>query len=61
LTSKYIKFPAFGNITLPVALYGYEAWSVTTLKEEHRLRALVSGLLRKIFVPSGEKVTGVAS
>jgi hypothetical protein len=42
---------------LPVVLYGFETWSLT-LREEHRLRALENRLLRRIFVPKRDKVTG---
>jgi hypothetical protein len=42
---------------LPVVLYGCDTWPVT-LKEEHRLRVLENGVLRKIFGPKRDKVTG---
>jgi len=45
------------NIILPVALYGCEAWSLT-LREERRLRVFESRVLRKIFVPKRDEVTG---
>jgi hypothetical protein len=38
-------------------LYGCETWSVT-LREEHRLRVLESGVLRRIFGLNGDEVTG---
>ena len=44
-------------IILPAALYGCETWSVT-LREEHRLRVFENRVLRKIFGPKREKVTG---
>ena len=40
------------TIILPIVLYGCENWSLT-LKEERRLR-----VLRKIFGPKRDKVTG---
>jgi hypothetical protein len=38
-------------------LYGCETWSLT-LKEENRLRVLESRVLRRIFGPKRDKVTG---
>jgi hypothetical protein len=35
-------------IILPVALYGYETWSLT-LKEEHRLRLFEKRVLWRVF------------
>jgi hypothetical protein len=42
---------------LPVVLYGYETWSLT-LKEEHRLRVFENRMLRRIFGPKRDEVTG---
>jgi hypothetical protein len=42
---------------LPVVLYGCEIWSLT-LGEEHRLRVLENRVLRRIFGPNRDKVTG---
>jgi hypothetical protein len=42
---------------LPVVLYGCETWSLT-LREEHRLRVLENRVLRRIFGPKRDKVTG---
>jgi hypothetical protein len=42
---------------LPVVLYGCETWSLI-LREEHRLRVFVSRVLRKIFGPKRDEVTG---
>jgi hypothetical protein len=47
----------YRTIVLPVVLYGCETWSLT-LREEHRLRVLENGVLRKIFGPKREGVTG---
>jgi hypothetical protein len=41
---------------LPV-LYGFGTWSVTVNKE-HRLRAFENRVLRKVFGPKGEELTG---
>jgi len=41
----------------PVVLYVCETWSLT-LREESKLRALVNMLLRRIFGPRRDDVTG---
>ena len=41
---------------MPV-LYGCETWSVTT-REEHRLGVFENRVLRKIFGPKKDEVTG---
>jgi hypothetical protein len=47
-TSKNFKIKLFKIITLPVVLYGCEAWSLT-LREECRLRVYEIRILRRIF------------
>jgi hypothetical protein len=42
---------------LPVILYGCEIWSLT-LREEHRLRVFGNKVLRRIFGPKRDEVTG---
>jgi hypothetical protein len=42
---------------LPVVLYGCQTWSFT-LREEHRLRVFESRVLRRIFGPRRDEVTG---
>ena len=42
---------------MPVVLYGCEAWSLT-LKEENRLRVFENRVLRRIFGPKRDEVTG---
>jgi len=42
---------------LPVVLYGCETWSLT-LREEHRLRVFENRVLRKLFGPKRDEVTG---
>jgi hypothetical protein len=42
---------------MPVVLYGYETLSLT-LKEEHRLRVFENRVLRRIFGPKRDEVTG---
>ena len=44
-------------IILPVVLYGCETWPLT-LREEHRLRVFENGVLRRIFGPKRDGVTG---
>ena len=42
---------------LPVVLYGCETWSLT-LREERRLRVFGNRVLRRIFGPKRDEVTG---
>jgi hypothetical protein len=42
---------------LSVVLYGYETWSLT-LREENRLRVFENRVLRGIFGPKRDEVTG---
>jgi len=44
-------------VCLPVVLYGCETWSLT-LREERRLRLFENRMLRKVFGPKRDKVTG---
>jgi hypothetical protein len=44
-------------IILPVVLYGSETWSLT-LREDHRLRVFENRVLRRIFGPKRDEVTG---
>ena len=41
----------FRTVILPVVLYGYETWSLTT-REEPRLRVLANRVLRMIVGPN---------
>jgi hypothetical protein len=45
------------TIILPVVLYGCEAWSLA-LMEEHRLKVFEDRVLRRIFGPKRDEVTG---
>jgi hypothetical protein len=47
----------YKTIILPVVLYGCETWSLT-LREEYRLRMFETRVLRRIFGPKREVVTG---
>jgi hypothetical protein len=42
---------------MPVVLYGSETWSLT-LSEERRLRVFENMVLRRIFGPKTDEVTG---
>jgi hypothetical protein len=42
---------------LAVVLYGCETWSLT-LREEHRLRVFENRVLKRIFGPKRDEVTG---
>jgi hypothetical protein len=55
LLSKSVKI--YRTIILPVVLYGCESWSLT-LREESRLRVFESKVLRRIFGPKRDEVTG---
>jgi hypothetical protein len=57
LLSRNIKTRIYKNIILPVVLYGCETWSLT-LREEHRLRVFKNRVLRRIFGPKRDEVTG---
>jgi len=57
LLFESINIKIRGTIILPVVLYGCETRSVM-LKEEHRLRAFENGVMRKMFGPKREEVTG---
>jgi hypothetical protein len=48
----------YRTIILPVVLYGCETWSLT-LREERRLRVFENRVLRRIFGPKRDEVTGV--
>jgi hypothetical protein len=50
-------YNALKNIILSVVLYGCETWSLT-LRKEHRLGVFENRVLRRIFGPTIDKVTG---
>jgi hypothetical protein len=53
---KNVKIRIYKTIILPV-LYGCETWSLT-LKEAHRLGVFENRVLRRIYGPRRDKVTG---
>ena len=57
LLSKTLKIKIYRTIILPVVLYGCETWSLT-LREESRLRVFENRVLRRVFGPKREEVTG---
>jgi hypothetical protein len=57
LLSKNLNIRIYKTIILPVVLYGCEIWSLT-LREEHRLGVFENRVLRRIFGPKRDEVTG---
>jgi hypothetical protein len=47
----------YKTIILPMVLYGCETWSLT-LKEKHRQKVFENRVLRGIFGPKSDEVTG---
>jgi hypothetical protein len=57
LLSKNVKIRINKTIIFPVVLYGCENWSLT-IREEYRLRVFENRVLRRLFLPRKDKVTG---
>jgi hypothetical protein len=57
LLSKNVKVRINKSIILLVVLYGRETWSLT-VREEHKLRVFENRVLRRIFGPKRNEVTG---
>jgi hypothetical protein len=57
LLSRNVTVKIYKTIILPVVLYGCETWSLT-LREEHRLTVFENRVLRRIFGPKWDEVTG---
>jgi hypothetical protein len=55
--SRNLKVKTYKTLILPVILYGCETWSLT-LREDHRLRVFENRVLRRIFGPKRDEVTG---
>jgi hypothetical protein len=55
--SNNVKVRIYKIIILPVVRYGRETWSLI-LKEEHKLRVFEKRMLRRIFGPKTNGVTG---
>jgi hypothetical protein len=52
-----VKVRIYKTVILPVVLYGCETWSLT-VREEHKLRVFENRVLRRIFEPKRDGVTG---
>jgi hypothetical protein len=57
LLSTNAKVKIHKTIILPIVLYGCETWSLT-LREENRLRVFENRVVRRIFGPKWDEVTG---
>jgi hypothetical protein len=57
LLSKNVKVKIYKTIILLVVLYGCETWSLT-LREENRMRVFENRVLRRMFGPKRDEVTG---
>jgi hypothetical protein len=57
LLSRYVKVKIYKTLILPVVLYGCEIWSFI-LRDEYRLRVFENRVLRRIFGPKRDDVTG---
>ena len=51
------EFTRLTQDVLPIVLYGCETWSLT-LREERRLRVFENRVLRRLFGPKRDEVTG---
>jgi hypothetical protein len=58
LLSRNVKIKTCKTIILRVVLYGCKTWSLT-LRKEHRLRVFENRVLRRMFGPKRDEVTGV--
>ena len=54
---KNVKIKIYMTIILPVVVYGCETWSLT-LSKVRRLRVFEKRVLRRIFEPKRDEVTG---
>jgi len=57
LLSKNLKIKIYRTVILPFVLYGCENLSLT-LREERKLRVFENRVLRRIFGPRRDEVTG---
>jgi hypothetical protein len=57
LLSWNVKVKIYKTIILPVVLYGCKTWSLT-VREERRQRVFENSVLRRIFGPKSDEVTG---
>ena len=57
LLYKNLKIKIYRTIILPAVLYGCETWSLT-LREQRKLRVFENMLLKRLFGPGRDEVTG---
>jgi len=57
LQSKNLKITVYRTTIFPVVLYGCKTWSLI-LRKERRLRVFENRVLRRIFGPKRDEVTG---
>jgi hypothetical protein len=57
LLPKNVKARIYKTIILPVVLYGYKTLAVT-LRKKHRLKVFENRVLKRIFGPKRDEVTG---
>jgi hypothetical protein len=57
LSFQDVKVKIYGTMLPSVVLYGCETWSLT-LRKEHRLRVFENRVLRRVFGPKRDEVTG---
>jgi hypothetical protein len=57
ILSRNVKVKIYETIILPVVLYRCETWCLT-LREENRLRVFENRVIRRIFGPTRDEVTG---
>ena len=57
MLSKNLENQIYRTIILPVVVYGCETW-LLTLRQERRLRVFGNRVLRRIFGPKRDDVTG---
>ena len=55
--AEKLKIKIYRTIILPVVLYGCETW-LLTFRVERRLRVFENRVLRRVFGPKRDEVTG---
>ena len=58
LLSKKLKIKIYRTIILSAVLYGCETWPLT-LRKERRRRVFENRVLRRVFGPKRDEVTGM--
>ena len=57
MCDSHLKIKIYRTLILPVVLYGCETW-LLILREECRLRVFENRMLRRVFGPKRDEVTG---